>query len=68
MSGYGELDKFYDEMKIAYIFGDRDVNSSLFTQILFFLSENTDWSLSYYGEDYDSGEDLYIIHDRTREY
>lgn len=36
MSGYSELDKFYDKLKIAYIFGANDLTPSLTMDIFYF--------------------------------
>ena len=62
------LEDFYDEMKGAYIFSLNDLNYALNSSVYLFLRDNPDWSLGYFGEDYDTEDDLYILYDKNKEY
>lgn len=55
-------------MKGAYIFSLNDLNYALNSSVYLFLRDNPDWSLGYFGEDYDTEDDLYILYDKNKEY
>ena len=62
------LDDFYDAMKDAYIFSLNDLTYSLSTSVYLYLRDNPDWRLSYYGEDYDTEDDLFILYNVNKMY